>query len=206
MRTGLCQWLAWQKSSNPAEGPCANSIGISRTTARARPPCGPETAGRLPGRPQNAQAETVARQSTCVGEQIVAFRQQRKPHDARNSPALDRHLGFGCGSLERTRMVGARRSVAAGNCRIMRAVHVMLGESSAGMSMPGVPADHHVITAARFGPRRRQHGRSQQRQGCRRSATRKLPRRLRDHSGSEPIRVAAEDKKNAAAQNRHQPK
>ena len=173
---------------------------------RARPPHVPEIASRLPGRPQNAQAETVARQSVRVGEQKFTFRQQGQPRLARNRPALDRHLDFGCGSQGRNRSIGARRSMAAGSRRIVRVIGVGTAvRGTCGADMP-VSADHHIITAARFGPRRRQPNGSQQRQSCRRRATRQFPGRWRDHAGSGPTGVAARDNENQAAQNRHQPK
>jgi hypothetical protein len=181
MRIGLRRCVACRQGSP--------TRGIERFAAHSIPiignPCaharqrGSENAGRLPGRPQDAQAETVARQFVRVGEQKIAFRQQGQPRDTRNSPALDRHLDFGGGSQGRNRTVGTGWSAATWCRRIMSSVQVIGLASHAGVGV--VPADHHVITATGFGPRRRQHSTGQQRQGCRRGATRDLPRRLRDH-------------------------
>jgi hypothetical protein len=91
--------------------------------------------------------------------------------------------------------MGSRRAIAGTG---------MASREMTGAGMTSPPPNHHVITATRFGLRRRKDSGSQQRQGCRRSATHEFPRHLRDHEGSEPTGIAATDDEYEAAQNRHQ--
>lgn len=135
-----------------------------------------EIARDLSRRPQNAQAETVARNIVRVGEQFFAVWKEAREFASRNRPALDGHF-----DLRRRR---ERRN------GIVRTVGPLAGRNRGGLGpilllfpvlRRSMGPDHHVITAARLGLRGSQHHRRQQRHGCRRRPADQTPDAMRDH-------------------------